>query len=156
MQSPVDARAVANWFVKRANSESKRFSIMELLKLVYISHGWHLEIFDAPLFTNRIEAWKFGPVIPEVYNSFRSQGVVVNEPLEAFDAGVLISERQESLLEEIFGIYGGMPAFKLSDITHEVGGPWDQATKTLGYFAPIGNDVIRNHYKQKRAKANST
>ncbi|SLN43537.1 hypothetical protein PSJ8397_02237 [Pseudooctadecabacter jejudonensis] len=69
-----------------------------------------------------------------------------------FDSADL-NEDQLSLLEEIYEIYGHMPAFKLSDITHESNGPWDVASREYGFFAPIGNDLIRSHYKQKRETA---
>ncbi|AVW92216.1 Panacea domain-containing protein [Celeribacter baekdonensis] len=61
-----DARQIANWFVVRAQREGRTLSIMSLLKLTYIAHGWHLEMQEVPLFSNRIEAWQYGPVIPEV------------------------------------------------------------------------------------------
>lgn len=145
----LDARAVANWFINTKHSEGKSLSIMELLKLVYIGHGWHLEVFDKPLISNRIEAWKFGPVIPDVYNEFRGQGVSVTAPCRGYDENSL-SEEQKNLMGEILRIYGDMSAFTLSDITHEAGGPWDVASKTYGFFAPIGDDLIRKHYKEKR------
>src|SRR6056297_1796303 len=99
----LDARQIANWFIRRARRDNKTLSIMSLLKLIYISHGWHLEIFKSPLISNRIEAWKFGPVVPEAYTAFRSQGIDVQQPLDLpeFD----ISSEKQNLLEEIYQIY---------------------------------------------------
>lgn len=149
-----DARQIANWFVQRAAADGRQLTIMQLLKLVYISHGWHLEMRHAPLFPNKIEAWKFGPVIPEVYNAFRGQGVSVQNPIPI--NGQPISSHDVHLLEQIYGSYGRMPAQKLSDMTHEPGGPWDQATKAWGYFAPIPNELILPHYQAKRARSVSS
>ena len=143
-----DARQIANWFVSKGQESGKHFSIMELLKLVYISHGWHLEVFGQPLIRNRIEAWKFGPVIPDVYSAFRPQGVTVKQPVALSSAP--LPPQVEKLLEEVMAIYGKMPAFKLSDITHEAGGPWDITTVNKGFFGEIDNDLIRQHYVQKR------
>jgi uncharacterized phage-associated protein len=126
-----DARQIANWFVERAARDGRRFTIMQLLKLVYISHGWHLEMHASPLINNKIEAWKFGPVIPDVYNTFRRQGVEINAPVQ-------VENR---------------PIPPLSDITHEEGSPWKQATVLWGYFAPIPNELILPHYQAKRQKA---
>ncbi|MFN7089474.1 MAG: Panacea domain-containing protein [Allorhizobium sp.] len=144
-----DARHIANWFVERAAQDHRQLTIMQLLKLVYIAHGWHLEMRKSPLIINKIEAWKYGPVIPDIYNSFRSKGVTINEPIPFPPAH--ISAADEHLLNEIYRIYGSMSAATLSDITHEVNGPWDQATRTRGYFAPIPNELIKAHYEQKRA-----
>ena len=148
-----DARQIANWFVERAAQEGRRLTIMQLLKLVYISHGWHLEMRRSPLFMNKIEAWKFGPVIPDVYNAFRSQGVEVSATVQALPSQLAPSDTH--LLEQIYSTYGSLSAQRLSDLTHEPGGPWDTATKRWGYFAPIPNDLILPHYEQKRQRASA-
>ncbi|HHB81002.1 MAG TPA: DUF4065 domain-containing protein, partial [Aliiroseovarius sp.] len=72
-----DARSIANWFVTRAERDGRPLSIMHLLKLIYVAHGWYLETRKAPLIFNRIEAWQYGPVIPDVYNAFRPGGIDV-------------------------------------------------------------------------------
>lgn len=146
-----DARQIANWFVQRASQDGRQLTIMQLLKLVYIAHGWHLEMRHSPLIMNKIEAWKYGPVIPDVYNSYRGQGVYVSRSLPSFNSSMPAHDAH--LLEEIYKIYGTLPAGRLSDLTHEPGGPWDQATKMWGWFAPIPDDLIRPHYEMKRKQA---
>ncbi|SFJ56950.1 Panacea domain-containing protein [Aerobium aerolatum] len=149
-----DARHIANWFVERARQEGRVLSIMSLLKLVYIAHGWHLEMRNAPLIRNKIEAWKHGPVIPDVYNAFRGQGINIRNTVPI--GGTEISSYDGHLLEEIYRLYGHLPAKRLSDMTHEPGGPWDVATKNWGWFAPIPNDLIQPHYIAKRQSAGRT
>ena len=147
-----DARQIANWFVDRAKRDGRQLSVMSLLKLVYIAHGWHLETQGEPLFTNGIQAWQYGPVIPDVYRDFRKQGVTITEKVGTVDDASLARD-DENLLEQIWQIYGGLSAFRLSDITHVTGGPWEQATRIGGYYANITNDLILSHYKDLRARA---
>jgi len=144
-----DARVVANWFVRRAFQERRQLSIMSLLKLTYIAHGWHLEMRKSPLFSNRIEAWQRGPVIPEVYHAFRGQGVHVTQQASGFTGEV--STFDEEFFDQIHSIYGHMDAFQLSDMTHEPGGPWENASRR-GHYAQMFDDEIREHYEAKRAK----
>ncbi|MDF1620944.1 Panacea domain-containing protein, partial [Pseudothioclava nitratireducens] len=132
--------------------DGKQLSIMSLLKLTYISHGWHLEMQGAPLFGNRIEAWQYGPVIPEVYRDFRPQGVTVTAPTSTVPA-CAFDGNDEALLEEVWRIYGTMPAFQLSDLTHVHGGPWHIARETGGNHAQIPDELIKQHYELKRANA---
>ena len=134
-----DARSISNWFIRRARADGRELSIMSLLKLTYIAHGWHLEIRKRPLFSNKIQAWQFGPVIPDVYNTLRPQGVTVLSEASGFDDP--ISEADEILLGQIWDIYGSMSAYQLSDITHEKGGPWEIATESGGNYAPIPDDA---------------
>jgi uncharacterized phage-associated protein len=146
---PYDARQIANWFITRAKQDGRTLSIMSLLKLTYIAHGWHLEIKGEPLITDKIEAWQYGPVIPTVYNEFRRQGVTVTQVSNDAGSNVLNSNYAEHL-EQIWQIYGGLSPFKLSEITHVKAGPWDIATQTGGNYAIIPNDLILQHYKELR------
>lgn len=148
-----DARQIANWFVQRAARDGRQLSIMQLLKLVYISHGWYMEMSGAPLFPNKIEAWKRGPVIPDVYRAFRGQGINITAPIQDFQPPE--NPYAENILEQIYNGYGQIHAFRLSEMTHEQGGPWDIASKKFGYFAPITNDLILSHYRQKRQRQSS-
>ena len=63
MATPHNAIMIANWFVTRARENGKVLSVMTILKPCYIAHGGHLEIMEGPLFWNRVEAWRYGPVI---------------------------------------------------------------------------------------------
>lgn len=148
-----DARQIVNWFIERAQSEGRTLSIMSLLKLAYIAHGWRLEMTQDPLFNNRIEAWKLGPVVPEVYSGFRPQGVVPQKTLSQFPPPTDPSDID--FLDQIYKIYGHMPPFKLSDLTHVPGGPWETAREWGGDRAEIPNDLIRSHYIAKRQTANA-
>ncbi len=146
-----DAREIANWFVMRAARDGRRLTVMHLLKLIYIAHGWYLETRGRPLISNRIEAWKYGPVIPDVYNTFRGDDIEVYAPAANFRSE--LDEDTSGFLEEIYDIYGSMSAFRLSDLTHVPGGPWDRASREGGYYAEIPDAWIRKHYQDKRAEA---
>jgi uncharacterized phage-associated protein len=152
MMMSYDARQIANWFIERAAREGRALSIMSILKLIYFAHGWHLEIRKSPLIRNRIEAWQYGPVIPEVYQDFRTQGVEVTRTVPVQSDG--LDSASEDLLEQIYNIYGQMTPFRLSDLTHEDGGPWHIARQMGGWYAMIPDDLIRAHFSLKRARSN--
>ncbi|MGQ3672296.1 Panacea domain-containing protein [Xanthobacter sp. TB0136] len=147
-----DARQVANWFVERAKEDGRSLTIMQLLKLVYIAHGWYLEMSKSPLIRNRIEAWQYGPVIPDVYEGFRPKGIKVEEPVDGYE--IPRNAFVDRVLNHVYDTYGKMTASRLSTLTHEVGGPWHKATSTYGYFAPITDDMILPHYQEKRRQYN--
>ena len=143
-----DARQITNWFIQRATSDGRVFSIMSLLKLAYISHGWYLEMKNEPLFRNKIEAWQYGPVIPDVYKAFRPQGV---DPLQVVPAYGTVTDTDDlGFLEQIYNIYGQMSSFRLSELTHQSGGPWETARKWGGWYAEIPDELIKSHYVGKR------
>ena len=77
------AKAPANYFIGKYG----RFKIspLKLQKLVYISHGWHLAIFDRELVDDEYaEAWQYGPVFPSLYHEFTEFGANPMANLERF------------------------------------------------------------------------
>ena len=52
---------------KAAEGNQELMSNLKLQKMLYYEQGFHLAAFDTPLFDENIEAWMFGPVVPEVY-----------------------------------------------------------------------------------------
>jgi uncharacterized phage-associated protein len=122
---------VANVFDVAAYILTKRnaMTAMKLQKLVYYSQAWSLVWDDAPLFTERIEAWANGPVVRELYEAhrglFRVQEIGPGNP-EA------ISAEPRGTIDAVLKFYGDKPSQWLSDLTHQEA-PWLNARKG---FAP--------------------
>jgi len=47
---------------------------LKLEKLLYFAYGIHISLYNEPLFDEKIEAWRLGPVVPSVYRVFRDFG----------------------------------------------------------------------------------
>jgi len=148
--------AVANAVLDEARAQGKTLTIMQLLKLVYIAHGWSLALLNAPLVNEEPEAWQHGPVFPAIYREFRrygSQPITANGagPFAAF-GGVVeadLSANQRAIIESVVKNYGDIHAFALSRITHEPGTPWSQIYRDgLGSSDEIPNAIIAEHYKK--------
>ena len=139
-----NACQVANWFIKRARRDGRTLSVMSILKLTYIAHGKYLAKMDAPLFRDDVQAWRHGPIIVSVYRAFRKQGMQVSNPL--LNMQDIEDPLDTELLGEVWGKYGDLSFFKLSQLTHVSGGPWDIAVEIGGWYAPISNKLIRQHY----------
>ncbi len=65
---------LANWFLYAADREGRSLTMLDVIKLVYIAHGWHLGLLQDPLLEEPVEAWKHGPVIRSLYRTFRKYG----------------------------------------------------------------------------------
>ena len=57
---------------KAAEGNQELMSNLKLQKMLYYEQGFHLAAFDTPLFDENIEAWMFGPVVPEVYENMQN------------------------------------------------------------------------------------
>lgn len=150
-----DARAIANFFLDRADARGMKLSIMTLLKVLYFAHAWHLAKDAKPLIAQPFEAWEYGPVNRVVYDQFKSFGKhPIGGRAVSFDANqgeflptpYSLDANTEKFLNDIFDYYSQFHAYKLSDLTHEKGSPWDviwsaAATRAVpGMFIP--NDLI--------------
>ena len=53
------------------NKHDGRFTPFQLIKLVFILHGRTLAALNQHLIFDRIEAWRYGPVIPVLYHELK-------------------------------------------------------------------------------------
>ena len=71
---PYSASVIAYAFVQKGIEEGKFVTQMKLQKMVYFAHGYHLARYNEPLIREEFEAWKFGPVVPSIYQSYKLYG----------------------------------------------------------------------------------
>lgn len=48
---------------------SKHINTKRLIIFVYYAQAMHLAVFGKPLFYEELQAWDYGPVVPEVYKA---------------------------------------------------------------------------------------
>jgi len=144
------ATRVADEFLKIAKRKGKRLTPMQLMKLVYIAHGWSLAILNRDLFSDRIEAWKYGPVIPTLYQATKGFGrdPIPHSLIEDSEPSSL-PEDVQAFLEDVFSKYGNLSGINLSNLTHRPGSPWDQRYRDGVMSIEIPDDLIREHYVGK-------
>ena len=128
--APYPASAIANFFLRK----SRRLTQMQLHKLLYYAHGWHLAMAGEPLIDETIGAWKHGPVVPSLYYEFKKFGAQpIDQLAKRFDrtTQTRVTPRVpaqdhvvRSLLERIWQVYGGLSGLRLSQMTHAPGTPW--------------------------------
>jgi uncharacterized phage-associated protein len=144
-------KRVAEYILKLAQGQNSPLTPMQVLKLVYISHGWQLGLYGRPLVNEAIEAWPYGPVIPSVYQQYKKfkSGFIDTFPAvlpEGFDAS------ETSTLTQVFRGYGRRSGISLSSLTHEPGSPWDITVRQSGIGSVISNDLIEDYYRRLAAK----
>lgn len=117
---------VAKYFLAQTDEDAgDLISNLKLQKLLYYAQGFHLALYDEPLFSEPIEAWTYGPVVPEIfheYKSFGSDAIPIPENIDfsKFD------EQTVELLDEVYSVYGQFSAWKLRNMTYNEE-PWKDA-----------------------------
>lgn len=161
---PFQAKAVANHILDLAEQDGRKLDPMQLQKLVYFAHGWHLGLSGQPLIKETVEAWPYGPVVPVLFHEFKKWGNSdIREGAKELRGGVIphrISldddpvppkwkEYAESVVKRVWLLYGRFSGVSLSELTHEVGSPWYEARKQHPgeRDVVIPNEAIRVYFK---------
>ncbi|MER9741219.1 type II toxin-antitoxin system antitoxin SocA domain-containing protein [Mesorhizobium sp. M0187] len=83
--------------------EQGELSAMKLQKLVYYSQAWHMVWADDQIFHNRIEAWKDGPVCPDLWrehaNTFKVSHIAKGNSAN-------LSKRERRTIKNVLKFYG--------------------------------------------------
>jgi uncharacterized phage-associated protein len=142
-----DARIVANRFLELAREQGRSLTPMQILKLVYIAHGWMLGLNGRALIDQPVEAWQYGPVVRDVYNGVRHYG---KSPVAAgmWAPPGSLDPLEENMISQVYGLYGAMSGLQLSNITHMPNTPWAQTYRPGAFGIQIPDPIIADHYKR--------
>ncbi len=116
ISSTVTAHDVAAYILLRTGE----ITAMKLQKLAYYSQAWSLVWDDAPLFSERIEAWANGPVVRDLYAVHKGLYSV-----SAWPNGdpTKLSVDQAATVDAVLDFYGKKNSQWLSELTHRED-PW--------------------------------
>lgn len=129
--------------IRRSNAKGKAISNLSLQKLAYFCHGWNLALFDEPLADEEFEAWKFGPVLPTLYHTFKpfsSNAIPAHHALVSWIPGLPPGHPAGPLIDRVLDVYGNFSSAQLVHYSHLPDGPWHP----VYYDDTSPNSVIRN------------
>ena len=152
---PYDPRVLANELIRLAQEYGLEITHLTIQKAVYFLHEKYLRARGIPLCSGHFEAWKHGPVHPQLWNSFKDYGSEpVRRPASGFNilTGEVVELRAiTDQFDRRFVASKGLalietPAHRLVGLSHARGGPWDVLTDIGGgkraYGARISNENI--------------
>ncbi len=84
---------------------------LQAQKLCYYAQAWHLAWYGVPLFEGDFEAWRLGPVEPDLYNRQRQDAITPKADPRA-------DSRARAVIGHVVRVYGRLSAGELSDATH--------------------------------------
>lgn len=175
--STIEDFVIIAYLLKKAAEEGRGLTPLQINKLVYICHGWALGKLNRPLIDNRfgqIEAWKYGPVVRDVYyrlKRWKAEEITYDSFCEEFGSYGLGEHAKEflsgklsdlekndpevcKLLDVVWYVYKGLTGGQLITITHKEETPWREHVK-YGMFhrvvpgIHIPDSTIADHYRTK-------
>ena len=154
---PWNEKEIANLILSWGKDDGIDITPLKLQKLIYFCHVDFLKRFDVPLVSGEFQAWKFGPVLPSVYEEFSNfSGKNITCFAERFDpvaiASVVEFAKPEGdaldCIRQSYKGYSKVSASALSNLSHEPCGAWFAALQLFesgrNFNRVISNDLIKN------------
>ena len=129
----ITALNVGNNILKRAFAENIDITPMKLQKLIYCVYKEYYKKTQRALFDERFEAWKYGPVLRSVYDSFKYCGANAIKKYHTDSKGeaFCVSEVNSSIflesLDKVWKKYKNYDGLVLSAFTHAPNTAWRKA-----------------------------
>ncbi len=140
-QSIVD---VATYILERTDT----VTTMKLQKLAFYSQAQCLAQHGARLFPEDFQAWRGGPVSPELYAQHRGMFLIRPGELPSGDSSAL-TDTERGLIDSVCSALGDMTGSELSERTH-MESPWLDAREGLSPSDPsnavITQEAMRSYY----------
>ena len=137
---------VSKYIICLAQRNGDIITNLKLQKLLYYAQAWYLvNNNNSKLFEDDIEAWQYGPVVPKVYNEFKSFGrkpIILDCDLERDFPD--LSEDDKHYLNEFCEAFFRFSATELVAMTHQEK-PWIEAINN-GVHSIINTDTMYKFY----------
>lgn len=148
---------IAELFIYLANFDGDNtLSYNKLQKMLYYAQGWYSANYNKRLFNDKIEAWKYGPVIPIIYNKYKkhkSNNINIedvdniNGLDKKFDTDTL------KFLNDLYSMYIEYSAHRLVYSSHNEK-PWKETYDVENNKKVIKYTKIKSYFKERLKNKN--
>lgn len=155
---------VCRYVINYSNDENYGISNLKLQKILYFIQAYFLSYTEQkePCFSEKIEAWDFGPVVPKAYHEFKQYGSgdipkissyieyedddIWNVERKAFDENCIDKEKRE-IINQIVDRFSEYTATDLVELTHNQD-PWKNSYEKY-MNNEITNESIRGYFDEQ-------
>ena len=157
-------RDVSHYIIVYSNKKDYGVSNLKLQKLLYFVQAFFLINDCPPCFDEKIEAWDFGPVVPEIYREYKRYGGMDIPTIDyyvKFDKKNIwnteriyyediISDDDKEMIQAVVDKFAHCSATFLVNLTHNQD-PWINAYVN-GQRNEITKDDIKRYFEQKKGE----
>lgn len=128
---------VARYVIDYEATQDRTVSNLRLQKLLYFIQCAFLAAFNEPCFEDDLEAWDYGPVVPEVYRKYKIFGSTLI-PASSHHNKSIFSNKDMSLINNMLNACASRSTSTLVQISHNQD-PWKNS-----YVAGMNNVITKN------------
>lgn len=143
---------ISRYIINYSNEKDYGISNLKLQKILYFVQAYFLinTKDKTPCFTERIEAWDFGPVVPVAYHEYKQYGSgdipVITSFIDFNNDDIwktkrisyeddMISDNDKQMISDVLDIFSEYSATDLVTLTHKQT-PWSEV------YVPYCNNTI--------------
>ncbi|MBD5113122.1 MAG: DUF4065 domain-containing protein [Ruminococcaceae bacterium] len=133
---------LARYIVNKCVEDNHPITNLQLQKILYYIQRDYLKKHNTRAFMDHVEAWQFGPVVPDVYYAFCYYGAM---PIEnCYDNTTDMDIDDLDMVDRIVEEKRDLEPWDMVNDTHKRGGAWDKTYKDgAGNRSTINIDLIR-------------
>lgn len=120
-----EAIVLAKYVVSKCMTDGCPISNLQLQKILYYIQREFLRN-NTLAFPDEIQAWQFGPVVPNVYYRFSAYGAMEITKVYDVDDDFKFTDSEKEIINEIIEKKRLCDPWDLVEDTHRPGGAWDQ------------------------------
>lgn len=143
-----DVIALAKYIINKCTQDNWPISNLQLQKILYYVQINFYRIKTELAFENDFQAWKHGPVVPEVYDEFSMYGGTKIARYYEEYGNLLTDEADREIIDLVTNTCKVLNPWDLVGRSHKEGGPWDIIYNGVGPYATIPIQLIQNYSKQ--------
>lgn len=113
---------IAKYIIGKCTADNQPISNLQLQKILYFLQRKYLKEQGRPLFSDEIQAWQFGPVVPEVYYQYCGFG----SRTIGMDYDVTLDPQDKVLIDEVVEEKRSKKPWELVEETHAPDKAWAQ------------------------------
>lgn len=130
------------------NNPEEDLTNLKLQKILYYLQGYSLALYNKELFLDEIEPWKYGPVVSEVYHTYKTYGddcIVLPDLDLNFN---YLTEAQKTFINKVYSYFRQFSGIKLMEMTH-LEQPW---ASSYNVESVIAKDKLKTFFTNSENK----
>lgn len=145
-----DAIGISKQILEYASKKGISLTHLQLQKLLYFVYGYHLAVFNKPLFPSGFAPWTYGPVSEEAYHFFKryeSNQIPPNDMLLS-QVPTYIGPEENLSVSRVVDTLGNWSVGQLVDLSHTQ--PWQDAFNSRS--PRIDDGTIQKYFRENLIK----
>ena len=141
---------IADWFLAKANDESKDLKLLKLHRLVYFAYGWYCAFHDdPPLFKEDFYAWRLGIIVKDLHERYKHCGSspIIVSSLKCPD----FDENVTEVLKSVWKAYSPYSEYTLHRAIRNHSS-WRKAQRSFELEFAILPETIRETFRELMAR----